>query len=303
MNKPLVSILIPAYNAVSFIEETLYSIKIQSYTNWEAIIVEDGTDDGTKDIVDTFKATVSQNVVYFKNEVNLGLPATRNVASTLAKGSWFALLDSDDLWHKHHLETLITTVNENPEHHFIYSTNIKFYDNIDKNLLDTEIEKKLKNPPYLSKNIATAIFKGYMVQPSATMFSSELFESIGGFDESFRCVEDLNFYFRILIRGYKFIYTGNSTSYYRQNPNGLSTKSIPIILTTAKIREEVLGWDWGEIDKNTMLTKTSEAWLSTARLSRKSDLKLAKYSINKAIKYRFNFKTLLFWLLIQSKFW
>lgn len=301
MKNKLISILMPAYKSASFIEETLKSIKNQSYSNWELIVVEDGIDDGTKVIVDKFKISVNQNVFYYRNDINKGVSATRNVAANMAKGIWYALLDSDDIWHKDHLQTLMATALENPKGKFIYSTHIKFYDKIEKTHLETSIDGKLKTPPFLSKNLPTALFNGYMIQPSAVMLSSELFDIVGGFDESLRYVEDLNFFFKILKKGYKFIYTRKSTSYYKQNPNGLTANNIQICFATAKVREEVLGWNWKEIDKKVMIKKTSEAWLSTARLSRKSDRELAKYAIKKTLKYKFNLQTLFFLILIYVK--
>jgi len=301
MSDKLISIIMPAYNAAALIEETLESIKNQSYTDWELIVVEDFSDDGTKGIVNKFKEIVDQEVVYYRNEINKGPSATRNIAVSKAKGSWYAFLDSDDIWHQDHLLTLMTTALENPKHGFIYSSHIDFSDRIEKEPLETTITNKSKDPPFISKNLPTALFNGFMIQPSTAMVSSKLFNTVEGFDESYRYIEDLNFYFKILVKGYKFIHTGKSTSYYRQNSNGLTRHSIPMSSSLARFREDVLDWNWDAIDKKLILNKASEAWLLTARLSRKSDNKLAKYAIKKAFKFNFNLKTLFFLVLIYSK--
>ena len=291
----------PAFNAAALIEETLESVKNQSYTHWELIVVEDFSDDGTKAILNEFKSSVGQNVVYYRNEVNKGPSATRNIAASKANGSWYAFLDSDDIWHQDHLLTLMATAEENPKHEFIYSSHIDFSDRIEKELLETNITDKFKGPPFISINLPTALFNGFMIQPSTAMVSAKLFKSVDGFDESYRYVEDLNFYFKILVKSYKFIYTGKSTSYYRQNSNGLTRHSIPMSSSLARCREDVVGWNWDAIDKNIKLKKTAEAWLLTARLSRKSDTKLAKYAIKKALNFNFNLKTFFFLVLIYSK--
>jgi len=301
MSDKLISIIMPAFNAAALIEETLESVKNQSYTHWELIVVEDFSDDGTKAILNEFKSSVGQNVVYYRNEVNKGPSATRNIAASKANGSWYAFLDSDDIWHQDHLLTLMATAEENPKHEFIYSSHIDFSDRIEKELLETNITDKFKGPPFISINLPTALFNGFMIQPSTAMVSAKLFKSVDGFDESYRYVEDLNFYFKILVKSYKFIYTGKSTSYYRQNSNGLTRHSIPMSSSLARCREDVVGWNWDAIDKNIKLKKTAEAWLLTARLSRKSDTKLAKYAIKKALNFNFNLKTLFFLVLIYSK--
>ena len=299
MNKELISIIMPAYNSVSYIQNTLESIGLQTYSNWELVVVEDGTDDGTKTIIDTFKAGVEQNVIYFKNEVNQGVSATRNVAASLANGHWLAFLDSDDIWHKDHLSVLMETALQHPEHEVFYSTHTKFHDKVDKALLlKSIVDDKLKDPPFLSKNLPTALFNGYMVQPSTLMLTSKLFHSVHGFDENLRSVEDFHLFYKILSRGYKFIYTRKNTSFYKVNPNGLSSNGIQITYATAQVRQQIMDQGWQDVDKKTMLDKTFEAWLLTARLARKSDAKIAKLAINKAMRIRFNIKTLFFMLLI-----
>ena len=136
MRNPLISICIPAYNVARFIGETLESIKNQSYLNWELIVVDDGSDDGTKNIVETFSKNVNQQVRYFKNEINKGPSATRNTAVSFAKGTWYAFLDGDDVWHEDHLKHLIKTALDNPECDVIYSDLIYFFDDVNQPLFD-----------------------------------------------------------------------------------------------------------------------------------------------------------------------
>ena len=301
MKKDLISIIMPAYKAAFYIEKTLESIGIQSYTNWELILVEDGTDDGTKNIIKKFDAEVDQNVVYFKNEINKGVSATRNVAASLANGKWLAFLDSDDIWHKDHLSVLMETALNNPLHEVFYSTHTKFYDKVDQALLFKSIaDDTLKDPPYLSENLPTALFNGYMVQPSTMMLTSKVFHSVHGFNENLRYVEDFHLFFKILVQGYKFIYTRKNTSYYKVNPIGLSSNSLQINYATAKVRQEILDLGWGDVDKKIMLNKTHEAWLLVARLARKSDSEIAKKAIKKALKIKINMETVFFWILIHS---
>ena len=298
LEKDLISIIMPAYNAATYIEKTLQSIGIQTYSNWELVVVEDGTDDGTKTIIDKFNSEVEQNVIYFKNSVNKGVSPTRNVAAKLANGKWLAFLDSDDIWHKDHLTTLMETALENPEHEVFYSTHTKFHDEVHKEFLLKSITDKLKDPPFLSENLPTALFNGYMVQPSTMMLTTKLFKSVNGFNENLRYVEDFHLFFKILVKGHKFIYTRKNTSFYKVNPNGLSSNSIQINYATAQVRQEILDQNWSEVDKKIMLAKTYEAWISTARLARGSEIKIAKHAIKKALNIKFNIKTLFFWILI-----
>lgn len=300
MSEELISIIMPAYNASGFIEEALESVKNQTYSNWELIVVEDFSNDGTKDIVEEFKSSVDQNVVYHRNEINKGPSATRNTAASLANGERLAFLDSDDLWHKDHLLFLFTTAREAPNNDFFYSSFMEFSENIENEFLINP-SQMVSTPPFKSKNLPTALFKGFMIQPSTVMVSTKMFFAIGGFDEGYRYVEDLFFYFKILAKNHKFIHTGKITSYYRKNLNGLSTNSLAMSLSLAKVREEILHGNFPVIDLKTKYYKTSEAWLTTARISRKKDIKLSKQAIKKAVKYNLTLKTLCFLVLIYSR--
>jgi teichuronic acid biosynthesis glycosyltransferase TuaG len=97
---PLVSIITPLFNSEAFIQNTIESVLAQSYTNWELIIVDDCSEDKSGEIVLGFSA-VDKRIKYHRLEKNYGAPyAARNFATSQAKGTFIAFLDSDDLWEK-----------------------------------------------------------------------------------------------------------------------------------------------------------------------------------------------------------
>jgi teichuronic acid biosynthesis glycosyltransferase TuaG len=279
MSDKLLSIIMPAYNAAALIEETLESVKNQSYTHWELIVVEDFSDDGTKGIVNKFKESVDQEVVYYRNEINKGPSATRNIAASKAKGSWYAFLDSDDIWHQDHLKSLISIAQENPDNDFIHSGYNYFMEDINQPFFQQDISTEKLN------NFPVSFYKQeFKVQPSSIMVSQKLFAIVNGFDESYRYAEDLNFYFRICELGYKFAYSRKNTCNYRKNPNGLTSHPIVTTFYTAKAYEATSGWL--SIPENLKRNKIAGLWLSTARLSRYSDVLLAKKAIKKSMGHR-----------------
>lgn len=93
----LVSIITPTYNCGKFIAETIESVKKQTYTNWEMIIVDDCSTDNTKEIVESI-AQNEPRIKYHILERNSGAAVARTKAMELAEGSYMAFLDSDDLW-------------------------------------------------------------------------------------------------------------------------------------------------------------------------------------------------------------
>ena len=91
---PLVSVLMPAYNAEKYIKEAIESIIAQTYIYWELIVINDGSTDKTKDIILSY---TDIRIKYFENEKNLGIVATRNNAVKMASGEYCAMLDADDV--------------------------------------------------------------------------------------------------------------------------------------------------------------------------------------------------------------
>lgn len=295
MTNPLISICIPVYNVASFIGETLESIKNQSYTNWELIVVDDGSDDGTKMILDTFRKSVKQQVSYFKNEVNRGPSATRNTAVSSAKGDWYAFLDGDDVWHFDHLKHMIMTTQENPDCDFIYSDLKYFFDDIDTPLFGIS---SIVSEEHLRTFPISLYKQDFFIQPSTMMVSPKLYSTINGFDESYRFAEDLKFNLKCLQKGFKFAYSGISTCYHRKHSDGFSTNSFKMTYNHAKVFEETIAWNWIEIPMKLRYKKAANYWLYTAMMAKKSDLKLSKSSIKKAITYQFNLKVLFHFLII-----
>ena len=112
METPLVSILIPTFNSEKFILETLQSIQKQTYINWEIILVDDCSTDGTLTIVAKFAVNESR-IQYSKLGENLGTGVARNSALTSAKGRYIAFLDADDLWLPEKLEKQVNFMKKN----------------------------------------------------------------------------------------------------------------------------------------------------------------------------------------------
>lgn len=102
----LVSIITPTYNCGKFIGETIESVLKQSYQNWEMIIVDDCSEDNTKEIVEKY-IKKDKRIKYYLLDSNSGAAVARTMAMELSKGKYMAFLDSDDLWSTDKLERQI----------------------------------------------------------------------------------------------------------------------------------------------------------------------------------------------------
>lgn len=109
-NKPLVSVVIPAYNSELYISQTIQSVVTQTYTNWELIVVDDCSADRTKELVEAWVRRDSRIRLLACPE-NRGVAEARNAGIAAARGEWIALLDSDDLWVEEKLEKQLDLAN------------------------------------------------------------------------------------------------------------------------------------------------------------------------------------------------
>ncbi|WKA50169.1 glycosyltransferase family 2 protein [Planococcus liqunii] len=109
--RPLISIIMPAYNAEEYIEDAINSVLSQSYKEWELIIIDDCSNDKTSKIAEKFGQRDAR-LRLIKNNENMGVSETRNKGINLALGEWIAFLDSDDLWEITKLEKQLLCANE-----------------------------------------------------------------------------------------------------------------------------------------------------------------------------------------------
>ncbi len=136
MSEKLVSIITPTYNCAEFIARTLDTVIAQTYKNWEMIIVDDCSSDNTKEIVEEYIKKDSR-IKYHLLEENSGAAVARTTAMNLAKGSYMAFLDSDDIWMPDKLERQIKWMNDNN-----YAFSCTAYEHIDEK--DNSLNKVIK---------------------------------------------------------------------------------------------------------------------------------------------------------------
>lgn len=103
-----VSIIVPVYNVVHYIEDTIASVRKQSYTNWELILVDDGSSDGSNRLITGLLTEYKDERILFFSRENNGAAKTRNFGLSKATGRYITFLDADDLWESQKLEKQIS---------------------------------------------------------------------------------------------------------------------------------------------------------------------------------------------------
>lgn len=145
--QPLVSILMLTYNRAHFLPEAIESILNQTYQNWELVVIDDGSKDNTKELMASY---TDPRIHYLRYETNAGLFARRTESLTYAKGSYTAILDSDDYWPSHNkLAEQVAFLEANLEHALVGTQTILVDDSgttigqCTYNTTDTDIRKKI----------------------------------------------------------------------------------------------------------------------------------------------------------------
>jgi len=128
-NKPLVSTVIIFLNAERYIEEAIESVFAQTYDNWELLLADDGSTDGSSAIAHRYAERYPERVRYVEHpgHENRGMSATRNLGFRNARGEYLALLDADDVWLAHKLEQQVAILNAQPNAGMVYAPTQYWY--------------------------------------------------------------------------------------------------------------------------------------------------------------------------------
>jgi glycosyltransferase involved in cell wall biosynthesis len=114
-DQPLVTIIMPVYNAEAYITDAIYSVIHQSYTHWELLIIDDGSTDNSKQIIEKFIS----NKIHCFEQPNRGVSVARNIGLTNMKGSFFCFLDADDLLPSESIHVRVNHFRKNPNLTFV----------------------------------------------------------------------------------------------------------------------------------------------------------------------------------------
>lgn len=126
--EPLVTITMPVYNGLPLIKASIESIKQQTYTNWECIIIDDGSTDGTSEYLDT----LNDERFLVSHQPNGGRAVARQKALELARGKYIAMLDAEDLYHPEKIEKQVRILEEKPDISIVTTAMCSFGTNTDK---------------------------------------------------------------------------------------------------------------------------------------------------------------------------
>ena len=235
MQSPFFSVIIPTYNRKEFLKKAINSVLEQTEKDWELLIVDDGSSDGSQPLKEE-KAKeekakeekakeekakeekagqnyLKENIHWFTRK-HFGVSSARNYGVKKAQGKWIAFLDSDDLWHPEKLKRQKEFITQFPAYSIFQCQEIWI-----KN-------SKQINPPQKHLKKSGNIFKNSLelcfITPSAVCLKKELFEMFAGFDEDMPCCEDYDLWLRIAAQCNVGLLQENLVTRYEGHPDQLS---------------------------------------------------------------------------------
>jgi len=272
MNNDYVSVIIPVYNNVLYLGEAVESVLKQSYTNYEIIIVDDGS---TEDIAGSIQQylDVNENIRYVRQE-NKGPGPARNAGIRMAKGKWIAFLDADDIWMPEKLEKQITFLREHPNT-FVTGAMQGLDGRSGVPVLSEDIQcfTHLATKAETFTNLLKIPYLCAVCGLGSLIISRDMLNDVGLFDESFHTVEDDDLIFR-LFRKYSLHAIADVVLLRRKHGESMTTGSVmePRIQNKYAVTKKILSLvDESEItaSKNEILGYWTEEF-SRRHIYRKS---------------------------------
>jgi len=212
----LISVIIPAYNYAHYIVETLQSVANQTYSEFECLIIDDGSTDSTRVVVEEFCRQDIRFKYHYQN--NQGLASARNHGIVKSSGDYISFLDADDLWLEGKLANQVKTFNEF-DCQAVFSDCRLFYD-----------VSELKHEPYSARSEYSPIdfIDSDLISGSSSSITirRSVYQMVGLFDINLRSLEDNDYWFRCALNGFIFRFCKSVDIKIRTHVSSMSTNQL-----------------------------------------------------------------------------
>ena len=270
MDKPLVSVIMPFFNAGKFIEEAIKSVLDQTYGNWEMLMVDDGSTDESTRIAIRYAEEYPDKMRYLahKDHRNRGASASRNLGIHHSQGEFIAFLDADDVFLPEKLAKQVPVLESQPEAAMLFGATEYWYSWTDDpynpkgdyiwNGFGVEPDTLVKPPTLLHLQLKD----GMMPCPCSFLVRREAIDRIRGFEESFRYIyTDQVFFAKLCLNENVFVSSG-CWEKYRQHPDSCCHY---VENRGEAVSARLFFWDWLEKDLIGQGYKGSDIWKTFER--------------------------------------
>lgn len=227
-----VSIIIPTYNAESFIDKTIQSVINQTYNNWELIIVDDFSQDNTAVKLEKWKKSNDKINIIFLNKNSGGPAHPKNIGFLNSTGDYIAYLDHDDEWDPFKLEKQVAALEKDRSLGLVSCEAIVIDEN--NKIISSSFLPKIPNEGLFPE----IFFKDFIISNSSMIIPREVIENIGGRDENVNIgvAEDREIEMRIACAGYNFHIIHEPLLKYRVHSKNTSSLGAPLCYAEANLK-------------------------------------------------------------------
>jgi len=208
---PIVSIIVPCYNQAQFLDEALQSVLKQSFSNWECIIINDGSPDNTDEVVKKW-IDIDSRFIYLSKEKG-GVESERNVGIAKARGVYIACLDADDLWIPEKLEIQLQEIKEKNVD-LVFSDSYIFNDD---NVCDRSTKMNTLNQIFKGNEALSSFLERNRIPTLTVLAKKDKIHSVNGFIEKkeIPIAEDYHLWLKMLIDNSVFYGSDKILASYR----------------------------------------------------------------------------------------
>jgi glycosyltransferase involved in cell wall biosynthesis len=225
-----VSVIMPAYNLAPYIEAAMDSVRAQTYQDWELLIVDDGSTDGTGSIVETYAAREPR--VRLFRQSNAGISAARNRALRDASGEFLAIFDGDDVWEPRYLDAQLAILRRHPEIDVV-TGNAWFLGSRQHGQPARPWPDPRPHPTLRSiLEDETAVF-------IMSVMRRRVHETVGAFDETLCTNEDYDFWLRAAVAGVRFYRNDKPLGHYRRRDDSMSASEVRMLTGIVRVYEKL----------------------------------------------------------------
>lgn len=211
----MISIIVPVYNVVDFLEECLESILSQNYENFELILINDGSNDGSENICKRY--ALKDNRIHLINKSNGGEASARNLGIKMAKGEYIAFIDSDDVVHKAYLYEMYSAIKHTDSDIVICS--YKEFNNINKEELSKNQATQII--PKTQKDFIEGLFSSTVYMATwGKLYRASLLKKVHFINR--KIALDVEFNTRIYLKAKKFCSLNSKLYYWRNRPASIT---------------------------------------------------------------------------------
>lgn len=224
MKTPLVTIYITNYNYAHYIEKAIESVINQSFKDYEVLIIDDGSTDGSQEVIEKYSDKQNFQIIYQKNK---GLVVTNNIALRLSQGKYIMRLDADDYLDVNALSIMVSEMEKDDDLGLVFPN--YFIVDKDGNILNfrkriATDENKVKDNP---------------AHGACTLIRKKFLDSIGGYDETFTCQDGYYLWVNFLSK-FKVKNIETPLFYYRRHNSNLTNNSEKILTTRSNIISKIV---------------------------------------------------------------